>query len=70
VDGDLDALKFIAYYVKNEQVLAVATLQRDPAAAAAAELLGQGRIPHVSLLRNAAKDGNDTYLLLQQALNQ
>ncbi|KAK7794502.1 hypothetical protein R5R35_004720 [Gryllus longicercus] len=41
--GNLEELKFIAYYCKNNSVLAVATCGNDPVAAQFAELLSSGK---------------------------
>jgi apoptosis-inducing factor 3 len=49
IQGDDDT--FVAYYLKGEQVLAVATLGVDPVAAAAAELMHQGRMPNADAVR-------------------
>ncbi|KAI0784481.1 hypothetical protein C8Q75DRAFT_779093 [Abortiporus biennis] len=55
VDGNLDELKFIVYYVKQDKVIAVASMQRDPAVSKASELLRLGLMPSPSELR-AGKD--------------
>lgn len=41
--GDLDELKFIAYYIKDEVVVAVASMNSDPVVSQFAELLASGR---------------------------
>ncbi|KAK3084850.1 hypothetical protein FSP39_020165 [Pinctada imbricata] len=43
VHGDLDALKFVAYYTKGEEVVAVASLNFDPIVAQAAEYMYSGK---------------------------
>lgn len=45
IDGSVQEKKFIAYYLKNGHVLAVATLGRDPAAVAFSELVRLGQTP-------------------------
>ncbi|KAH8100761.1 hypothetical protein BXZ70DRAFT_935724 [Cristinia sonorae] len=55
VDGNLDDLKFIVYYVKQDKVIAVASMQRDPAVSKASELLRLGLMPTPAELR-AGKD--------------
>ena len=55
VDGDLDAMKFVVYYVKGGQVVAVASMQRDPVVSKASELLRLGLMPSVAELK-AGKD--------------
>ncbi|MBW0472609.1 hypothetical protein O181_012324 [Austropuccinia psidii MF-1] len=48
IDGNADELKFVAYYYKGDEVVAVATMQRDPAMAQAAELFSRKKFPSVS----------------------
>jgi NADPH-dependent 2,4-dienoyl-CoA reductase/sulfur reductase-like enzyme len=56
VDGDLEALDFIAYYARGEAVLAVSGMGRDQDVAAAAELLASGRFPALSaIVKNKSK---------------
>jgi len=43
IHGNLDELKFAAFYFKNCKVVAVASLQHDPIAAQAAEMFLQGQ---------------------------
>jgi len=45
VDGNLDELKFVVYYVKQDKVVAVASMQRDPVVSKASELLRLGLMP-------------------------
>ncbi|KAI0806103.1 hypothetical protein BC629DRAFT_1282845 [Irpex lacteus] len=52
IDGNLDELKFVAYYVKGDKVIAVASMQRDPAVSKASELLRLGLMPSASEIRN------------------
>lgn len=54
VDGDLAARKFVAYYIKNDQILAIVTLGRDPVAVAASELFRLRQIPAVSDIERGA----------------
>ena len=51
IDGDADALKFVAYYVKGDKVVAVASMQRDPVVSKASELLRLGLMPSPAELR-------------------
>lgn len=51
IDGDVDALKFVAYYVKGDAVVAVASMQRDPVVSKASELLRLGLMPSPEELR-------------------
>ncbi|KAI0090249.1 hypothetical protein BDY19DRAFT_939199 [Irpex rosettiformis] len=52
IDGNLDELKFVAYYVKADKVIAVASMQRDPVVSKASELLRLGLMPSPSEVRN------------------
>lgn len=45
VDGNLDSWKFVAYYIKGDKVVAVATVGRDPVASKIAELMAQRKMP-------------------------
>lgn len=51
VDGSLDEMKFVAYYVKGSQVLAVASFNRDPIVSIAAELMEQGKMPSAEQIK-------------------
>ncbi|PCH42677.1 hypothetical protein WOLCODRAFT_163963 [Wolfiporia cocos MD-104 SS10] len=53
--GNPDEMKFIAYYVKDDKVVAVASMQQDPVVSKASELLRLGLMPSPSELR-AGKD--------------
>ncbi|CAL1716034.1 unnamed protein product [Somion occarium] len=55
VDGNLDELKFVVYYLKQNKVIAVASMQRDPVVSKASELLRLGLMPSPDELR-AGKD--------------
>ncbi|KAB8331504.1 Rieske 2Fe-2S domain-containing protein [Scytonema tolypothrichoides VB-61278] len=56
VDGDLQKQEFIALYVKNNQVLAVATSNRDTETAAIFELMRSNQMPTLDELRSGAVD--------------
>jgi apoptosis-inducing factor 3 len=45
IEGDLAKGEFVAYYVKKDRIAAVATVGRDPVAAACAELFRRGDMP-------------------------
>ncbi|MFN6571124.1 FAD-dependent oxidoreductase [Dendronalium sp. ChiSLP03b] len=47
VDGDLQKQQFIAFYIKNNQVLAVATSHRDTETAAISEFMRWNQMPTV-----------------------
>ncbi|KAI0926250.1 hypothetical protein AcW1_008468 [Taiwanofungus camphoratus] len=55
IQGDPDEMKFIAYYVKNNSVVAVASMQKDPVVGKASELLRLGLMPSPAELK-AGKD--------------
>eukprot|EP00811_Abedinium_folium_P002005 NODE_1183_length_2573_cov_3.412919.p1 GENE.NODE_1183_length_2573_cov_3.412919~~NODE_1183_length_2573_cov_3.412919.p1 ORF type:complete len:671 (-),score=203.64 NODE_1183_length_2573_cov_3.412919:559-2460(-) len=48
VEGDTANMKFVTYYTENDEVRAVATVNRDPVAVACAELMRRGKMPKVS----------------------
>lgn len=54
LEGDIegDSPNFAAYYLKEDQVLAVATMGRDPLAVHCSELIRQGRMPSASQLKH------------------
>ncbi|MEH2075962.1 MAG: FAD-dependent oxidoreductase [Nostoc sp.] len=56
VDGDLQKQEFIAFYIKNNQVLAVATSHRDTETAAISELMRLNQTPTVEQLRRGTVD--------------
>lgn len=55
IDGNPDELKFVAYYVKGDKVIAVASMQKDPVVVKASELLRLGLMPSPTEIR-AGKD--------------
>ncbi|MEH2318541.1 FAD-dependent oxidoreductase [Nostoc sp.] len=56
VDGDLQKQEFIAFYTKNNQVLAVATSHRDTETAAISELMRLNQMLTVEELRRGTVD--------------
>ncbi|KDQ56956.1 hypothetical protein JAAARDRAFT_35554 [Jaapia argillacea MUCL 33604] len=54
IKGDPGEMKFIAYYVKNNKVVAVASMQNDPVVSKASELLRLGLMPSPEELRSGA----------------
>lgn len=52
IDGDLEKLKFVAYYCQQGEVKAVATMNRDPVAVAAGELMRMGIMPTAEDLKS------------------
>ena len=55
IQGNPEEAKFIAYYTLGEVVVAVASMQRDPAIAQAAELMRRGGM----LTKSELKVGGD-----------
>jgi len=55
IKGNVDELKFIAYYIKGGKVVAVASMQNDPVVSYSSELLRLGLMPSPEELR-AGKD--------------
>ncbi|KAF9648828.1 hypothetical protein BDM02DRAFT_3143619 [Thelephora ganbajun] len=51
INGDLDELKFIAYYVKEGAIVAVASMQNDPIVSRASELMRLGLMPSAQQVR-------------------
>jgi len=52
IKGELESKKFAAFYVKNNQVLACATMGFDPIAVIVSELLRDGTVPSVEELED------------------
>lgn len=50
VEGDVSGMEFISYYTEDDEIRAVATVDRDPVAVACAELMRRGQMPKVSEL--------------------
>jgi len=51
IDGSVNEMKFVAYYVRKDKVVAVASMQRDPVVGKASELLRLGLMPSPAELR-------------------
>jgi len=51
VDGDLENLNFVGYYVRKNEVLAAIAVGRDPVASAVAELMAAGKMPSADNLK-------------------
>lgn len=52
IKGDPGEMKFIAYYVKEDKIVAVASMQNDPVVSKASELLRLGLMPSPKELRD------------------
>eukprot|EP00927_Polykrikos_kofoidii_P079472 TRINITY_DN76256_c0_g1_i1.p1 TRINITY_DN76256_c0_g1~~TRINITY_DN76256_c0_g1_i1.p1 ORF type:complete len:646 (+),score=128.61 TRINITY_DN76256_c0_g1_i1:83-2020(+) len=50
IEGDVSGFEFISYYTEDDEIRAVATVNRDPVAVACAELMRRGKMPKVSEL--------------------
>merc|ERR1712039_994719 len=50
IEGDASGMNFVSYYVEDDEIRAVATVNRDPVAVACAELMRRGKMPKVSEL--------------------
>ncbi|WFC95095.1 Apoptosis-inducing factor 1 [Malassezia brasiliensis] len=50
VDGEPDEEEFVAYYAKDDRVIAVATMRRDPVMAQSLALMRSGKMPRLSEL--------------------
>jgi len=46
IEGNINDLKFVGYYIKDNRVLAVISINMDPVVSAAAELLTIGKMPN------------------------
>jgi len=51
IQGSPDEMKFVAYYVKDDKIVAVASMQRDPIVTRCAELLRLGIMPSPEEIR-------------------
>ncbi|WAL58224.1 FAD-dependent oxidoreductase [Thermocoleostomius sinensis] len=56
INGDLQQRQFIAFYIKDQQVLAAASSQRDTETAAIVELMRLNQMPDPDALRDPALD--------------
>ena len=52
IDGDLDQREFLAFYLQNERVMAVAGINRDRDIAAISELMRQQKMPSANEIQN------------------
>jgi hypothetical protein len=50
IEGDASGMEFVSYYTQNDEIRAVATVNRDPVAVACAELMRRNKMPKVSEL--------------------
>ncbi|KAI0349718.1 hypothetical protein OH77DRAFT_1431756 [Trametes cingulata] len=55
IDGNPEEMKFIAYYAKDGKIVAMASMQRDPAVTKGSELLRLGLMPSAAEIK-AGKD--------------
>jgi len=52
IQGDLKELTFAAFYARGEEILAIASLNKDPIVSYSAELLRIGKMPKATQIRN------------------
>eukprot|EP00923_Selenidium_pygospionis_P040497 GHVN01069909.1.p1 GENE.GHVN01069909.1~~GHVN01069909.1.p1 ORF type:complete len:624 (-),score=64.56 GHVN01069909.1:3067-4938(-) len=57
VEGDLDKLEFVAFYGKEGQVQAVASMGRDPIATAACNAISLNLMPSMEMLKQGVANG-------------
>ncbi|CAE7938167.1 AIFM3, partial [Symbiodinium sp. KB8] len=50
IEGDVSNMEFISYYTEDDEIRAVATVNKDPVAVACAELMRRGQMPRVAEL--------------------
>jgi NADPH-dependent 2,4-dienoyl-CoA reductase/sulfur reductase-like enzyme len=62
---EVDTLKFVAYYVKINAVVAVATVARDPMATRCAEFMKWKKMPSPEAIKEAIKEKGSTVHLFQ-----
>jgi len=67
VEGELAKWEFIAYYCKGDNVVAVATMGRDPLAAACVELMKMGQLPKTSEILMGTVNGDTMMQKLKDA---
>jgi len=54
IDGDLEELVFVAYFLHGDSVLAVASVGRDPVVSHCSELFRIGKMPSAAEIRGGA----------------
>jgi hypothetical protein len=65
IHGKPDEMKFVAYYVKDEDVVAVSSMQNDPVVSKASTLLRHRRMPPASMVSGDYEShALSSYLLL------
>jgi len=56
IEGSLEELKFVGYYIKNDKVLAAVSIGMDPIVSAVAELMHVGKVPSGSDIKSSKID--------------
>ena len=56
IDGNLDEPKFLAFYLRNDRVMAVAGINRDREIAVISELMRRNQMPDAKTVKNAQID--------------
>ena len=59
IDGDLNKSKFLAFYLQDNKIMAVAGVNRDKDIAAISELMHLQKMPNATEIKNNALDWND-----------
>ncbi|XP_053726445.1 apoptosis-inducing factor 3 isoform X1 [Synchiropus splendidus] len=66
IQGDLEELRFVAFYTRGEEVVAVASMNYDPIVSRVAEVLGSGKTikkRDVEMLTRLGKTGDISWLI-------
>ncbi|VEP14273.1 hypothetical protein H1P_2530001 [Hyella patelloides LEGE 07179] len=59
IDGNLDKSEFLAFYLQNNKVMAVAGVNRDRELAAVSELMRQQKMPNATEIKDRLIDWLD-----------
>ncbi|HHP7231997.1 MAG TPA: FAD-dependent oxidoreductase [Xenococcaceae cyanobacterium] len=66
IDGDLEQPEFLAYYLHNNQIMAVAGVNKDREIAAISELMRQQKMPNATAVQQAESVNWIDYLISHQ----
>ncbi len=64
IDGDLEQSKFLAFYLQNNKIMAVAGVNRDREIAAISELMSLQRMPDIAEIQNKVINWTDLVALI------
>ena len=59
IDGDLEQPEFLAFYLQNNKIMAVAGINRDRDIAVISELMRQQKMPNAATLKNHTLNWSD-----------